>query len=304
MTGPDPALVERFLAHLDRERRLSPLTAQAYRRDLRALVAFCRDNRMGGWGRLDAADIRRYAAWRHRAGAGGNSVQRALSAVRTFYRYLLREGLVERNPASGVAAPKSPRKLPRVLEADRVSALLALPEKDPLAVRDRAIMELLYSSGLRLSEVVALNVRDIDLREGFVDVTGKGGKGRIVPVGRIARSALQAWLRTREALCPADEPGLFVTRHGRPMSARSIQARVRRCALAQGLGLHVHPHMLRHSFASHLLESSGDLRAVQELLGHADIRTTQVYTHLDFQHLAQVYDRAHPRARRKGKGRR
>ncbi len=304
MTGPDPALVERFLAHLDRERRLSPLTAQAYRRDLRALVAFCRDNRMGGWGRLDAADIRRYAAWRHRAGAGGRSVQRALSAVRTFYRYLLREGLVERNPASGVAAPKSPRKLPRVLEADRVSALLALPEEDPLAVRDRAIMELLYSSGLRLSEVVALKVRDLDLLEGFVDVTGKGDKGRIVPVGRIARSALQTWLRTREALCSADEPGLFVTRHGRPMSARSIQARVRRWALAQGLGLHVHPHMLRHSFASHLLESSGDLRAVQELLGHADIRTTQVYTHLDFQHLAQVYDRAHPRARRKGKGRR
>ncbi len=304
MTGPDPALVERFLAHLDRERRLSPLTAQAYRRDLRALVAFCRDNRMGGWGRLDAADIRRYAAWRHRAGAGGRSVQRALSAVRTFYRYLLREGLVERNPASGIAAPKSPRKLPRVLEADRVSALLALPEEDPLAVRDRAIMELLYSSGLRLSEVVALKVRDLDLLEGFVDVTGKGGKGRIVPVGRIARSALQTWLRTREALCSADEPGLFVTRHGRPMSARSIQARVRRWALAQGLGLHVHPHMLRHSFASHLLESSGDLRAVQELLGHADIRTTQVYTHLDFQHLAQVYDRAHPRARRKGKGRR
>ncbi len=304
MTGPDPALVERFLAHLDRERRLSPLTAQAYQRDLRALVAFCRDNRMGGWGRLDAADIRRYAAWRHRAGAGGRSVQRALSAVRTFYRYLLREGLVERNPASGVTAPKSPRKLPRVLEADRVSALLALPEEDPLAVRDRAIMELLYSSGLRLSEVVALKVRDLDLLEGFVDVTGKGDKGRIVPVGRIARSALQTWLRTREALCSADEPGLFVTRHGRPMSARAIQARVRRWALAQGLGLHVHPHMLRHSFASHLLESSGDLRAVQELLGHADIRTTQVYTHLDFQHLAQVYDRAHPRARRKGKGRR
>ena len=304
MTGPDPALVERFLAHLDRERRLSPLTAQAYQRDLRALVAFCRDNRMGGWDRLDAADIRRYAAWRHRAGAGGRSVQRALSAVRTFYRYLLREGLVERNPASGVTAPKSPRKLPRVLEADRVSALLALPEEDPLAVRDRAIMELLYSSGLRLSEVVALKVRDLDLLEGLVDVTGKGGKGRIVPVGRIARSALQTWLRTREALCSADEPGLFVTRHGRPMSARAIQARVRRWALAQGLGLHVHPHMLRHSFASHLLESSGDLRAVQELLGHADIRTTQVYTHLDFQHLAQVYDRAHPRARRKGKGRR
>ena len=299
MPGPDPAWVQRFLDHLHQERRLSPHTVEAYRRDLGALSGFCREHGLSGWVDLDAADVRAYAAWLHRRGTGGRSVQRALSAVRTFYGYLLREGLAKNNPALGVAAPKSPRKLPQVLEADRVSALLEVREQDALAVRDGAIMELLYSSGLRLSEVVGLRTRDIDLREGLVEVTGKGSKQRIVPIGRFACDALRCWLGARAALCAPDEVSLFVSRRGRPMSPRSVQQRVRRWAVARGLGTHVHPHMLRHSCASHLLESSGDLRAVQELLGHADIRTTQVYTHLDFQHLARVYDKAHPRARRK-----
>ncbi len=255
---------------------------------------------MSAWERLDAAHVRAYAAWRHRRGSSGRSVQRALSAVRTFYEYLLREGLVGCNPALGVTAPRSPRKLPQVLDVDRVGALLQLPEEGLFAVRDRAIMELFYSSGLRLSELVTLTIRDIDLREGLVHVTGKGDKRRILPVGRFARDALRDWMRARASLCPEEQVGLFLTRQGRPMSPRSVQQRIRRWAIARGLGTHVHPHMLRHSFASHLLESSGDLRAVQELLGHADIRTTQVYTHLDFQHLAKVYDEAHPRARRKG----
>ncbi len=300
MPGPDPAWIQRFLDHLQHERRLSPQTTEAYRRDLATLLGYCRENGLTGWDGLSAGDVRAYAAWRHRRGSSGRSVQRALSAARTFYGFLLREGLVNCNPALGVAAPKSPRKLPQVLEADRVSALLELPGGDVLAVRDRAIMELIYSSGLRLAEVVALTTRDMDLKEGLVHVSGKGDKRRIVPIGRFARDALGHWLRARATLCAPDEDGLFVTRQGRPMSPRSIQQRVRRWAVARGLGTHVHPHMLRHSFASHLLESSGDLRAVQELLGHADIRTTQIYTHLDFQHLAKVYDQAHPRARRKG----
>ena len=300
MHGPDPAWVKRFLNHLQHERRLSGQTVEAYRRDLGTLLRFCEENGLAGWDGLHAADVRAYAAWRHRRGSSGRSVQRALSAARTFYGYLLRERLVTCNPALGVAAPKSPRKLPQVLEADRVGALLDLPGGDVLAVRDRAIMELLYSSGLRLAEIVTLTTRDIDLRERLVHVSGKGDKRRIVPMGRFARDALRDWLRARATLCAQEQAGLFVTREGRPMSPRSIQQRVRRWAMARGLGTHVHPHMLRHSFASHLLESSGDLRAVQELLGHADIRTTQIYTHLDFQHLAKVYDQAHPRARRKG----
>ncbi len=299
MPGPDCAWVQGFLDHLQQERRLSGHTVQAYRRDLAALSGFCREHGLPGWDGLDVADVRAYAAWLHRRGKGGRSVQRALSAARTFYRYLLREGLAKTNPALGVVAPKSARKLPKVLEADRVSALLDVGEQDALAVRDRAIMELMYSSGLRLSEVIGLRMRDMDLREGVVEVTGKGNKQRIVPIGRYACDAIRRWLETRAAFCSSDEVSLFVSRRGKSMSPRSVQQRIRRWAVARGLGTHVHPHMLRHSCASHLLESSGDLRAVQELLGHADIRTTQVYTHLDFQHLAKVYDKAHPRARRK-----
>ena len=301
-SGQDPWLA-RFSRHLLEERGLSPRTAQAYGRDLADLDRFRAERGLEGWGVLDDEHLRGFAAWRHRHGASGRSVQRALSAVRGFYGFLIREGEVRRNPAAGVAAPRSPRRLPQVLDPDQVAGLLEGPGGgDPLAVRDRAILELFYSSGLRLSELVGLDLHELDLREGLVAVTGKGRKRRIVPVGRHARDALGRWLATRAGLAPAGEVALFVGRTGRRLGARAVQRVVERRARQRGLGGAVHPHTLRHSFASHLLESSGDLRAVQELLGHADISTTQVYTHLDFQHLARVYDQAHPRAKRRRGG--
>jgi integrase/recombinase XerC len=291
--------VTRFRAHLERERGLSRRTAEAYWRDLGTLARYRRERGLGDWPSLDGEHLRGYAAWRHRQGAGGRTVQRALSAARAFYRYLQREGVVAGNPALGIAAPRSPRPLPRPLDVDRVAALLDFPGSDPLGVRDLAILELFYSSGLRLSELTGLDLQELDLREGLVAVTGKGRKRRVVPVGRRAREALERWLAVRQGLAPAGATALFVTRGGGRLSPRAVQRLVARRARGQHLDVEVHPHMLRHSFASHLLESSGDLRAVQELLGHADISTTQVYTHLDFQHLARVYDQAHPRARRK-----
>ena len=203
------------------------------------------------------------------------------------------------NPAEGVRAPKVRRHLPHTLDADQLGRLLELPGEDPLDHRDRAIMELFYSSGLRLAELVALDVRDVQAGDDVLEVVGKGHKSRRVPIGRFARAAIERWLAARGTLAKARETALFVSRRGTRISARAVQERLRRRAIEQGVPQHVHPHLLRHSFASHLLESSGDLRAVQELLGHADIGTTQIYTHLDFQHLAQVYDQAHPRARRK-----
>ena len=243
--------------------------------------------------------VRGYVAWRHRHDVGGRSIQRGLSALRTFFDFCVRESVAERNPARPVSAPKASKRLPKVLDADRMSALVALDGEDPLSLRDGAMLELTYSSGLRLSELCSLDVADVDLEDGLVRVLGKGRKGRVVPVGRHAREAIEAWLPVRAALAGAGERALFVSRRGRRISARSVQSRFARRAFERGTGAHVHPHMLRHSFATHLLESSGDLRAVQELLGHADIGTTQVYTHLDFQHLASVYDRTHPRARKK-----
>jgi integrase/recombinase XerC len=251
---------------------------------------------------VDEALVRGYAAWRHRNGITGRSLQRALSAIRGFYGWLEEIGQVERNPARGVRAPKGPRRLPAPLDVDQAQRLMEIRASGPLAVRDRAILELLYSSGLRVSELVGLDLNDLDLREAEVTVLGKGQKRRIVPVGRYASAALREWLACRGALAAPGVEALFLNRRGARLGVRSVQGRVARQALAQGLDSHVHPHRLRHSFASHLLESSGDLRAVQELLGHADIRSTQVYTHLDFQHLARVYDSAHPRARRKGQG--
>ena len=290
----------RFESHLLQERGLSARTAGSYRRDLADLARYRADRGLPGWDALDDEHVRGFAAWRHRNGASGPSIQRALSAVRAFYRFLIREGAARRNPAVGVAAPKSPRRLPQTLDPDQVAGLVEAPTgSDPLAVRDRAILELFYSSGLRLAELVGLDLQRLDLREGTVDVVGKGRKQRIVPVGRLAREALARWLEARRALVPAAETAVFVGRGGQRLGARGVECVVKRWARQLGLGAVVHPHTLRHSFASHLLESSGDLRAVQELLGHADISTTQVYTHLDFQHLARVYDQAHPRARRR-----
>lgn len=300
MQTPDvPDLIQQFALYLQNERRLSPYTVACYRADLARLHDFCRRHGIDGWDALAPAEVRRYVTELHRSGLSGRSIQRLLSAARTFYRYLLRENRARHNPVVGIPVPKSPRRLPDALSPDEAARLVAIPTEDAPAFRDRALLELLYSSGLRLSELVSLNVDALQPDDGTVTVIGKGRKERVVPVGTAARSALNDWLNKRPTLAAIDERALFIGRNGRRLSARVIQTRVAYWARRQGLARPVHPHMLRHSFASHVLESSGDLRAVQELLGHANIATTQIYTHLDFQHLAKVYDQAHPRARRK-----
>lgn len=291
----DPAL-DGFLAAIG---SLAPLTRSAYARDLRELQAFLSARGVQGWDAVDASVLRAFLAHRHRAGVGGRSLQRKLSAVRRFYRHLLEIGAARMNPALGLRAPRAVRRLPRVLDPDQAARLVTIEDRDPLAIRDRALFELIYSAGLRVSEAVGLDVGALDLADGRIAVTGKGAKQRIALVGRHARAALGEWLGRRGRLARADEPALFVSARGRRLSVRAVQQRIKHWARRRDVDPGVHPHVLRHSFASHLLESSGDLRAVQELLGHADIRTTQVYTHLDFQHLARVYDQAHPRARRR-----
>ena len=293
-----PASLSLFLDYLRYERRLSPHTIDGYRRDLQAFLDWLNGNDIDP-ARVDSQHIRRYAANRHQQGLAPKSLQRHLSTIRAWYRFLLREGKVQVNPADGVRAPKVKRRLPHTLDTDQVSRLLDLPGDAPLDLRDRAIMELFYSSGLRLAELVGLDVTDVRSDDGLLTVTGKGRKTRRLPVGRYARTAIEAWLTVRPQLVAPNESALFVSRRGNRLSARAVEQRLRQRAIEQGMPQHLHPHMLRHSFASHLLESSGDLRAVQELLGHADIGTTQIYTHLDFQHLATVYDASHPRARRK-----
>jgi integrase/recombinase XerC len=288
-----------FLQHLTGERRLSPQTRTHYRRDLEKLDQFCQKQGIAGWDQLQSEHARAFASSLHHAGLDGRSIARALSAARTFYRYLLREHLARTNPFTGIKAPKSARRLPKALSVDQAAQLLAVPATDPLSLRDRAMFELCYSSGLRLSELVALRLADVDLRDATVTVTGKGAKTRIVPVGKPARAAVSEWLKVRSVLAKPGVEALFVGQAGEPLGPRVVQLRLKALAARQNLPAGVHPHMLRHSFASHVLESSGDLRAVQELLGHANLSTTQVYTHLDFQHLAKVYDAAHPRARKR-----
>ncbi len=292
----------RFGEHLAYERRVSPLTVKHYLRDLEQLDRYRQEHNIGAWDQLHAQHIRHFIAQRHRAGLGGRSLARMLSAIRSFYRYLMREGAARLDPAADISPPKTPRRLPAALDVDEAAALLNGGTDDPLGIRDRAMAELFYSSGVRLAELVALDLSDIDARNGTVRVTGKGAKTRTLPVGRFALDVLAQWLPIRMTLAAPEEQAVFVSLQGRRLSARSVQTRLQRLALEQGLGRSVHPHLLRHSFASHLLQSSGDLRAVQELLGHADISTTQIYTHLDFQHLAKVYDQAHPRARKRNKG--
>ncbi len=291
--------IGRFCRHLSDERGLSAHTVQGYRRDLAVFAGYVESMQIPEWTAIDAGVVRGFVAWRHRRSVGGRSIQRGLSALRTFFDFCMREAVMTRNPARAVSAPKASRRLPNVLDTDRTGVLVALDGEDPLSLRDRAMLELTYSSGLRLSELCSLAVADVDLESGLVKVLGKGRKVRIVPVGRHAREAVRAWLTVRADLAGTGESALFVSRRGCRISRRSVQERFAKRALERGIGVHVHPHMLRHSFATHLLESSGDLRAVQELLGHADIGTTQVYTHLNFQHLAAVYDSAHPRARKK-----
>ena len=299
MQDTETAWIDRFCRHLDFERRLSGETCRNYRRDLGALVRFCDTQGLPAWNDLDSEHVRAWSAASFRRGLSARSIQRRLSAARTFYRYLLREKHVTRNPVQGVSAPKAGKRLPENLDADRMAKLLDIRGDGPLVDRDRAILELLYSSGLRLAELTDLDVGDVDLSDATVRVTGKGNKDRIVPVGSKAREALGRWQRSRAALAAVDEPALFVSQQGGRLSKRSVQARVRHWARRQGIDVNVYPHLFRHSFATHLLESSHDLRGVQELLGHANISTTQVYTHLDFQHLAQIYDQTHPRARAK-----
>jgi len=289
-------MINEFLAYLQIERRTSPHTLDAYRRDLHALVDWANADGVTDLIALQPEQLRTFIAAEHRRGLAPKSLQRRLSAVRSYYRWLLKHGRIAANPAASVRAPKAVRKLPQVLDVDEATQLVELPTDVPLGQRDRALLELFYSSGLRLSELCQLRWQDLDLTEGVVTVLGKGGKQRIVPVGSHACHALTQWRAHTPALVP-DAP-VFPGRNG-PITPRAVQLRLRQLAQRQGLYKRVHPHMLRHSFASHVLESSGDLRGVQELLGHADIATTQIYTHLDFQHLAKVYDAAHPRAKRR-----
>lgn len=296
MNEQEASRIDLFLGTLQ---HLSEHTRKSYQRDLMVLLEFVNTQEVNQWKELDGRQIRSFVAWRHRQGIGGRSLQRNLSATRAFYRYLIGEGVAQHNPAEGVQAPKSPKNLPKLLDVDQAAQLLEINDKDPLAIRDKAILELMYSSGLRLSELVMLNIDSLDLADAVVTVVGKGKKARVVPIGEQARKAIKQWLKIRDKMANDEEIAVFVSQRGNRISRRSIQQRLKHWAMKQGITNRVNPHMLRHSFASHLLESSGDLRAVQELLGHADISTTQVYTHLDFQHLANVYDDAHPRAHKK-----
>jgi integrase/recombinase XerC len=293
--------VAAFLQSLRTERRFSPHTVEAYGRDLAALCDFAAREGVRDLAALDSYHIRRFAAESHRKGLAPRSIARRLSAVRSFLAALVALEELKANVAMDISAPKPARRLPGTLDADQVAELLQSTGDDDLTLRDRAMLELFYSSGLRLAELIGLDTVDLDFADQTVRVTGKGNKTRILPVGRLALEAIRNWLPVRLGLASPEEQALFVSRRGRRLAARSVQLRVERWARERGSARHLHPHLLRHSFASHLLESSGDLRAVQELLGHSSISTTQVYTHLNFQHLAESYDKAHPRARRRGR---
>ena len=298
---PSPDQIGRYLDELAQQRRQSPHTVSNYGRDLRVLCALMAETSdISDFASVGPHHIRRFIAQLHSRGLGGRSLARMLSAWRGFYRWLGHRGETTINPAEGVRAPKSPKRLPKVLSPDEANRLLDGSSDEALAVRDRAMFELFYSSGLRLTELAMLDLACIeDIRNGEVRVLGKRNKPRLVPVGSKAQLALEAWIGRRTEVALLEEAALFVGQRGRRINPRVIEEQLTRLAVAQGLPTHVHPHMLRHSFASHLLQSSGDLRAVQEMLGHASIASTQVYTHLDFQHLAKVYDSAHPRAKRK-----
>lgn len=295
----DRRWIDGYLSHLAKERRLSPHTSSNYRRDLVALADFLDRAAVGDWKSVDSQHVRLFAARSHAGGLNPRSVQRRLSATRGFFTYLQREGVAAGNPAVDVRAPKAAKRLPGTLDVDTINQLLDIPADDALAVRDRAVMELFYSSGLRLAELVGLDLNSIDLADRTVRVLGKGSKTRIVPVGRKAVEAIRAWIKERGGVAAPDETAMFVGRNGTRLRERAIQLRIAGWARRKGLPARVYPHLFRHSFATHLLESSKDLRGVQELLGHADISTTQVYTHLDFAHLARTYDASHPRAKRK-----
>lgn len=292
--------VEQFLRQLTVEKQSSSHTVAAYRRDLNKLTTYLDSQAVSSCRALEPFHLRQCLSQLHRQGLASRSLQRWLSACRTFFQFALDRGWMSKDPSTGIQAPKGDRPLPKTLDVDQVSQLLDLKGDNFLNLRDRAMLELTYSCGLRLAELVSLNLHSLSLGEAEVRVVGKGNKTRVLPIGRFALDALRDWLKERPAHAAPDEVALFISRSGRRLGARAVQKRFAQIAVRQSLDAPLHPHMLRHSFASHILESSGDLRAVQELLGHANLSTTQIYTHLDFQHLAKVYDRSHPRAARKG----
>ena len=293
--------LEKFIQTLRSEKYYSPHTCSNYRRDLVRFRDFLLERGIETWEPVSYGDVSAYAAVRHRQGRKSRTIARELSSIRSFYQHLIRQGAVAKNPAVEVSAPKADKPLPKTCDAETLELLLRVSaDGDDLLLRDIAIFELIYSSGLRLAELVGIDVDDIDLEQRQLVVTGKGNKTRYLPIGRKAVEAVERWLRVRPGYCrDGSQNALFLSKQGKRISARNVQSRLNRLAGLQALGQQLSPHVLRHSFATHLLESSSDLRAVQELLGHANIATTQVYTHLDFQHLASVYDAAHPRARRK-----
>lgn len=288
-----------FYVYMRSEKQFSPRTLDSYQRDLVKFTSYCAANALTDIAAITPQDIRLNLAQLHRAGLGGKSLHRWLSALRSFFNFCIRRGWRKNNPADGLQAPKSPRALPKTLDVDQAAQFVEVSGDNFLACRDRALLELIYSSGLRLAEVAGLNLGDIDLSEGMVNVIGKGNKARALPVGSKAIAALQLWFPARALRCSREEQAIFITRRGTRITHRAIQKRLQQLSISQHMDNPIHPHMLRHSFASHMLESSSDLRLVQEMLGHANISTTQIYTHLDFQHLAKVYDQAHPRAQRK-----
>ena len=274
-------------------------TQAAYKRDVADFLAFVAGQNVSQWNAVDSKLVRAYVSDQHRRGANGRSIARGLSALRSLFKFLMAEGSMSSNPAQHVKAPRSERRLPRALDVDQMAHMLAEDASRPIDIRDRAMWEMLYSAGIRVSELVGLDRSDVDLGHGQARVLGKGNKERDVPLGRYAIAALRRWYEVRVEWASADEKAVFVSQQGKRLTTRTVQLRLRQWASRQGIDINVHPHMLRHSFASHMLESSGDLRAVQELLGHANISTTQIYTHLDFQRLADVYDQTHPRARQR-----
>ncbi len=291
------AHTESFVGHLSHEKRASPHTCSAYRRDLAAAAEWFDSRGIADWARVTPADVRELLAARHRAGLKPASLARLLSTLRSFYVWQMREGLARTNPAVDVRAPKRAAKLPETVDVDDLAAMLDVTPETAIDIRDHALLELFYSAGLRLAEVIGLDLGDVDLSAREARVLGKGARQRTVPVGTRAVYALTRWLAVRGHWAGVGEPALFVSQRGTRISRSSVAARMDAWARRHGLPVHLHPHKLRHSFATHVLESSADLRAVQELLGHAHITTTQIYTHLDFAHLAKVYDAAHPRAR-------
>ncbi|KPU83045.1 site-specific tyrosine recombinase XerC [Psychromonas sp. PRT-SC03] len=291
--------VDRYLNHLASQRGLSPITIKNYSRNLAEFMRLLAPQKINSWQDLNSDHVRLIIKELHQKGIKSRSIATKISALRSFLEFLVQDEVITFNPAKGVVTPKLDKPLPKNISVDEVFQLLNIHEDDPLSLRDQCMMELMYSSGLRLSELVGIDLKDLKLREAEVMVLGKGSKQRLLPITKKAVNSLRAWLQVRPDFCEAGEKALFVSKQKRRISTRNVQMRMEKWGIQQQLPSHLNPHKLRHSFATHMLESSGNLRAVQSLLGHANLSTTQVYTHLDFQHLAEVYDKAHPRAKRK-----